>query len=182
MLKDNRGLSLVELLVSLAIFAVLLTTVFGFMVAGSRAYTRISDRLSLDLETELLLNSLCESLVDCNGTVSFQGRSLYVINTENGGHTAEVFTFSPGEGRLLFGSGAAQKERSEPLLFYTTVTASDLLSAHTTAFDIRPESADGSRLDSVHILIKLEKGADLYTAERSLALRNRPALGAVSTG
>lgn len=183
MIKDNRGLSLIELLVSLAIFSVVLTAVFGFMMAGSRAYTKISNRLSLDLEAELLLNRLSESMIDCNGTVWFQNRSLYVVNLGNSGYSAEIFTFKPEEGSIFYGSGAAKLEAAEPdLLFSTSVTAPDLLSQSIAVFDIRPESTDGRRLDSVHIFIKLTKGTDIYTAERSLALRNRPALGIVKTG
>lgn len=183
MKNDNRGFSLAELIVSIAIFAVVLTAVFDFMMAGSRAYTNVSDRLKLDLDAELLMNQLTEALIDCNGTVYYHDRSLYVINQEDSGYTAQVFTFRPEDNKIYFGSGTAEKTASGTSpRFTTTVTATDLLAENVAALEIQPVSRDSARISSVRIFIKLTKGTDIYTADKTLALRNRPVLGTVSGG
>lgn len=184
MKNDNRGLSLAELVVSLAIFAIVLTSVFSFMLAGSKAYTNISDRLSLDLDAELLMNQLTEYLIDCNGTVYYHDHNLYVVNQEeDGSYTAQVFAFRPDDKAIYFGSGTAKKiaSGSSPR-FSTTATATDLLAENVAALEVQPVSRDGARLSSVRIFFKLAKGTDIYTAEKALALRNRPVSGAVSGG
>lgn len=184
MKNDNRGLSLAELIVSLAIFAVVLTSVFGFMMAGSRAYTNVSDRLSLDLDAELLMNQLTEYLIDCNGTVYYQDQSLYIVNqAKDGSYTAKVFSFHPEDKALYFGSGTAKKVSSgSRLRFSTTAAGTDLLAQNVVSLEVQTVSQDGERLSSVRIFFKLAKGSDIYTADKTLALRNRPILGTVSGG
>ena len=63
MKRDNRGFTLVELIVCIAILSIVLAAAFGFMVAGSKSYTSVSNRLDLQLRARLAASQLTDRLI-----------------------------------------------------------------------------------------------------------------------
>ena len=58
MRRNNKGFSLVELIVALAIFAIAGVAVFGFMVNSSRLYQRTNVEVKLQYEQQLAVNQI----------------------------------------------------------------------------------------------------------------------------
>lgn len=75
---DQRGLTLVELLVSLAIAAVVALVVFGFMVIGAKTFTSTSSEVNLQHESQLAFNQMQDLIIDTALGVTY----TYI---ENGG-------------------------------------------------------------------------------------------------
>jgi prepilin-type N-terminal cleavage/methylation domain-containing protein len=89
--NDNRGLSLVELLVSVAILSVVLVMTFGFVIVSTNQYHKGNRDANLSNETQLLVARLEDLLlnagyvtVDASGSTTSDELSVYeyVSDTE----------------------------------------------------------------------------------------------------
>lgn len=61
---DNRGLTLVELLIAIAITSVVAVAIFGFIVVGARSFSSTSSDINIQHEAQLVFNQLQDLLVD----------------------------------------------------------------------------------------------------------------------
>lgn len=63
-MKNPKGYSLIELIVVVAILAIVGTAVFGFFLTSSRLYKNDSDEVNLQYESQLAVNQLENLLID----------------------------------------------------------------------------------------------------------------------
>lgn len=63
---NNKGYTLVELLVSMAITAVVVTIVISFLVTNSKNYTYASEEVNLQMESQTVMNQLYENIIEAN--------------------------------------------------------------------------------------------------------------------
>lgn len=67
MKRENRGLTLVELMITIAIVAIVIAAATSFMVTGSRSFTKGSADSNLQKEAELTVNQIEDMVIDVNG-------------------------------------------------------------------------------------------------------------------
>lgn len=180
MCKDNKGFTLVELIVSITIFAIVLAAVFGFMLAGSRTYNTVTNRLDLNLQAQLAMNQISDYIIDCNACLYYSGDRLYIINEgeTSGDYTANVFEYK-SDGCIYFGTGAATLN-STTGNFTCTVSTTDLLAKNVTGFATVPISSDGVNITSAVFTINFANKSASYSGKKTVALRNMPAIAEVS--
>ncbi len=174
MYKENKGFTLIELMISLTIFAVLVTAVFSFMLAGSRSYSSVTSRLNLDVQSQLSLNQLESYIIDCNAGLYYADNTLYIFNKGTSGtqYDVHVFKYDDASNQIKYGYGknAANLVGGS---FTCTVTASDLLAENVTAFSVTTVS-DGTRLISASVSLSMTSNSSSIDAQKTIALRNRP--------
>ena len=78
--RENKGFSLVELIVVIAIFSVIGVAVGGFMMAASRSYAVNANELNLQEEAQLVANQMQEMILDTAYGISYQ----YVVTDDTG--------------------------------------------------------------------------------------------------
>ncbi len=66
MIKQNKGLTLVELLCAIAIFSLVGTTVYSMMVISARNYQRDSVEIELQQEAQMTANTIQNLVMDAN--------------------------------------------------------------------------------------------------------------------
>lgn len=71
MLKDQRGLTLVELLIAIAIASIVTVSVGSFMVVGARTFTSTSSEVNLQHESQLAFNQLQDLVIDTTLGVTY---------------------------------------------------------------------------------------------------------------
>ncbi|MDO5574137.1 MAG: prepilin-type N-terminal cleavage/methylation domain-containing protein [bacterium] len=69
--KDNQGFTLVELLVSIAIAAIVAVSIAAFMIVGSRSYASTSSEVNLQYEAQLAFNQLQDLIIDTTLGVNY---------------------------------------------------------------------------------------------------------------
>ncbi|MDR0905899.1 MAG: prepilin-type N-terminal cleavage/methylation domain-containing protein [Oscillospiraceae bacterium] len=148
MRKDNRGLSLLELIIAFALLTVISAIMLGFMVAGSRMYRTVSGEVSLQIQSQIVMAQIREFVVDCNGEIAFSDGALTIINTD----ATHIFT--------LYGNK----------LHYN----GDELASNVTSFRAAFDYDYGAEptVKSVTIRLTLEKSGEEYSAMQVIALRN----------
>lgn len=175
-LKDNRGMSLVELIAVMAIMVILSSAVIGFMAAGVRQYQEARSEVSRQTEVQLVSNQLQELLIDTANGVRYDDarRELwaYTTETENGStvYTATKISWNTTKNQLLF-----SKYTYDPQVGggYNEIENSidQLLAENVSDF-----SADMSELNDKNIItfaIEITVRGKSYNTESTLNLRNK---------
>ena len=71
MKNNNSGLSLVELVVTMAVLAVASTAIMAFLNSGIRNYQRGKEEADIQYEAQLATNQIVELLIDANKGISY---------------------------------------------------------------------------------------------------------------
>lgn len=80
-IRNNKGLSFVELICAVAIFSTVMTIVGGAMVVSANSYSRGSDELGLQQEAQTTINLISNMVLDAF-SVSYSGGTLTIENTD----------------------------------------------------------------------------------------------------
>lgn len=73
MKKDQRGFTIVELLIAVAILAIVVAAVCSFILVGSRSYASANSDISVQQEAQLALNQMSDVLIDTTRSVNYAG-------------------------------------------------------------------------------------------------------------
>lgn len=103
MVKDQRGLTLVELLVALAIAMIVAVSVAAFMIVGARSFTSTSSEVNLQHESQLAFNQLQDLVIDTSLGIT------YAYMPADGSAEVKVLADESG-GSLLVPTDALQKK------------------------------------------------------------------------
>ena len=78
--KNNRGFTLVELIVSTAILGIIAVAAGAFMVAGTRTYSSLNYTVRLQYEAQLAMAQLQEYTIDCTEGIAWDASEtkLYI--------------------------------------------------------------------------------------------------------
>lgn len=70
-MKNNKGFSLVELLITIAILSIVLTTVTSVMLTGSKQFTKGNADANMQNQAQLVVNQIEDMIIDTNGGVDY---------------------------------------------------------------------------------------------------------------
>jgi len=174
MRQNNKGFSLVELIVALAIFAIAGVAVFGFMVNSSRLYQRTNVEVKLQYEQQLAVNQIRDMVVESDRGIYFDEASktlaLYGAAKQEGAATVypvTVVRYVESEQKMYYGikNFAALADVS-----FAAVDTTKLLAENVKAFkvDLTKVKNDKVLFDVTFIV-----GDKEQTAKETVALRNR---------
>ena len=201
MAEKQSGFTLVELLVSIAIFSIVSAAIFGFIVVGSRNYTTASTEINLQQEAQLALNQMSDVIIDTTRSVNYYG-----YPGEGSGGTAALkdadFSFEPAFKSLLLFNGEEKEEpdgtktvvpgsgndknyqfywdKADEELYFSEieVTETDFSSAEKVllAQHVREFSADLSQVEEkriVQVTMTFANGNKEYTTTNNITIRNK---------
>ena len=180
MKENNRGFTLIELIVSLLIFSIVVAAAFGFMLSGARSYSSVSKRLNLQVQSQLAMNQLNNYIIDCDTGICFENDTLYIINMKTDrSYSIDVFQYKAADQCIYYGTGIASENGGA---FTSTVSLTEKLSENVTGFSVATIISPGDLTEkavSAEITIKFTSGAVSDNYVRIIALRNRPAIVSV---
>ena len=96
--RENKGFSLVELIVVIAIFSVVGVVVGGFLFAASRSYSINANELNLQDEAQLVANQVQEMILDTAYGISYK----YIVTDETG---SELIDFMNNDATVALPEG-----------------------------------------------------------------------------
>lgn len=89
---DNRGFTLVELIVGIAILVIVAGAALGFMMTSTKTYKNVSDDVDLQEEAQIVMNQLETLVMNAGKGVNFMYKGKTI--TENPADSVEVEGFS----------------------------------------------------------------------------------------
>lgn len=165
MKKNNRGFTLVELIVSIAILGIIAVAAAGFLLAGTRSYTSVNYSVRLQYESQLVMSQIQNYVMNCNCGIAWENGTMYIVDTSDTGKTVNEIKLSGG--KLMYGTPAAAET--------ITDTAPDVMSEHVTGMTVTcTPNADTHRADTMQIKLQMKMGGKEYEATQTIALRNNP--------
>ncbi len=106
---NNKGLSLVEVLVALAISGIVMVVIFAFISSGTRFFNKQNNSINLQNELTEVSNSVSDALMQATALEIATSTDQLTIHTgeyalESGKY---VFTTGKGAARLIYWNGSS---------------------------------------------------------------------------
>ena len=174
--RNNEGFTLVEMIVAMAILAILVVFVMGFVSSGTHAFHSVYASVSLQTSAQMITNQLREYMIDCNGGICYATDALYVINiNDDGTITENLFTFNAADQTVNYARYSLASDGSTKIQ-----EDSGLMASHVTSMTVSTDSipvgssATSWETSAATVGVTLMRLGKTYTETETIALRNDP--------
>lgn len=175
MMRNNKGFSLIELIVAVAILAVAGVAIFGFVVNTSNSYSQTNKEVKIQYEQQLAVNQIRDMIVESDKGIYFDAASkslaLYGAVKKDGSgnksYPVTVIRFMQPDGKMYFGT---KEFSSVTEITFADVSTSKLLSENVTEFNV---DLTNVKKDKVQFQVTFTVGEKEQTVKETVALRNR---------
>lgn len=170
-MKNNKGYTLVELLVSVALLAIIMVEIFGVMQNSSKLYSNGTYEVELQTEAQQVIQQMNELMIDADHTISANYNAL--TNSDD-----ITISFN---GVAIYNIILSKSDPKYPygVLYYTK---QDLVDGSTTTpapipmaeyvHSISLNMADYDQNDFVTLSVSMNNGKYSYVANQTIYLRN----------
>lgn len=165
---DNKGITLMELVISMAIASLILTMLAFFIGGVSRSFQRSNEEVNLQMEAQVALNQISNQAMEAKDIIMPTDASdpdrRYIFQEYNN-IDAYVIIYKGSEKKLY-----AVK---------TTIPNAGTVSDFTDADNLLAEYVSDIKMvkdehdSTVTIDLKLSTGSENYTVSRQIKLRNK---------
>lgn len=167
-MKNNKGYSLVELLLTLVVFGFVMIGIVTIMRTTTVSYKDGNAEVTMQTEAQIVTNQIEELLVDATGTVTpgtmsagkFAGAKVLTINS-SGGNKHHI-ALESSENRLYYSQTGSDSDWS-------------LMAEYVKDFGVSGWSVDASNVNCdnmVTLYVEMEKSGYSYTAVKDVYFRN----------
>lgn len=179
---DRKGFTLVEVVVSLAIMAIVSGSVAAFIIAGNRSYIRGNNELTLQEEAQLAANQIIDLIIDVEKGINFTGSELRLYNEDNvcmlrwqgstgGADSNQVFLYEAENTWVDADNNPVSKDTDGAKLVVADPSAAEgaLLAQYVESF-----SVDLSELDNRKVVLNMTFAYEdrNYEISETIRLRN----------
>lgn len=193
--QKNGGFTLVELIVSIGILALVGIGIGTVAYQGVRQYRASGTEVSVQQEAQLTGNQLKNLIMDANDGVSEWGGSLnlYSYEAEADTRRKHVVTYDGEERKLLFTGYIEEKQADGSRVWKAEVNGTgECLAEYVSAFSVTLLDAEGrtvttaedrgsTKARQVRMRISYELDGKSYELDQTVALRNRVLAGNLGT-
>ena len=183
-MKDNKGFSLVEMIVSFAILAIAGLAVYGLMSTGTMHFKRTGSDVGLQYEQQVVVNKLRDVLLESSNALSYDDatKTLYVYNQEDMGPTAPGATTHTYKYKVtkIFLSGTELRQVSKIFDDISGTDGVDITSISDSDAKLLGEEVKDISFDLTYIsegkigfVITFESEGKELVSEQVVSLRNR---------
>jgi prepilin-type N-terminal cleavage/methylation domain-containing protein len=176
-IQGNQGFTLVELIISFAILAIMSGMIALIIQSSANTYMTISNDINLQYESQTALSQIENYVVDCNTAVATNGSKdvLYIfkkIDDGNGNDVYEGYKFAVDTTtkklKLYAPLPVASFDAANlsNFSFNSSQTMSDYVISFTA--NLAPDTK------SIEIIIGYQLGSRSYTGRQTIAFRNAP--------
>lgn len=199
MVKNNKGVTLVELIVAVAIMVIVGVAITGFVLMGTRQYRAANEEVNLQYEAQVSVNQIQDLLIDATNGVSYTLNDAMVLqDTEYVPATKESInkkvicaynceTVSGGgmESAIYTATEIKWDEASKTLVYSKyrydvradgTYSRQQIISDTLFAQYVEGFTADLSRIvsdNAVEVSIDYKCGSKRYSTNHTITLRNQ---------
>lgn len=170
---DNKGYTLIELVVSMLITAIVITIIISFMSTNSSSYNYVSENINLQIESQTVMNQLNDIILEANWIdkrdIGSDCKAMIIYNTVD----ADVVLLNKPAEKLYLIEDLTESELST----LASVSYSDednLMATHVTELSFSPEDKDDLLQNSqICLTVDFTAGSQAYHIERNIKFRNR---------
>lgn len=169
--RNNKGMSLLELVIAMAISAIVILMIVSFISAAFRVFRKTNDEVNLQMEAQTAINQLANILMEAKKVEKSTIVERYRIdNIDLAGYSDYAIVFDDSANELYL---VEYNPASLPSgITYENIPYSktqNLLAEYVDEFRITPDNAEGS-IQSIYL--KLTLGNETYSITKQVDLRN----------
>lgn len=195
MRKNQKGFTLVELIIAVAILAIVTLSICGFIVVSSRSYTSANTDIMLQQEAQLALNQMSDVIIDTTDSLNYgdgtqnvlkdsefgaepSQKILVVANKKdsNNDNPSYWFCWDKDDQVIYFNTSDDVINDSNPKPTFDD-TKKAVLAQHVKEFRLDISQFEENRV--VMISMIFENGDRQYTTSNNVTVRNRIALNKI---
>ena len=162
--SNNKGFSLVELIVSLAIVMIVGGSIVSFLLAGSNSYASVITNTDLQEEAQLVVNQISDMVITAEKAVNFNN-SAKKLEVFNENEKYEI-VFKDADMRLYY-----NKFNTRPGTRDFDIVSADVLMAENVA-DFWADVSKAESTNKISIKIVFESKSNTYEKKETITLRN----------
>ena len=175
---DHKGMSLIELIISMTIAVIVVVMIITFISGASRAFRRTNDEVNLQFEAQTAGNQLAKLIMEAKKvsdtiTVTAEEDYRYVIDSLDLAEYSDYVIIFRKDLHKVYLVEMAEDQTPDSIEFDEESFDKDyLLAEYVTDFRIRPVTVTNPAICMVNIEIKLGLGDDTFEIEKKVKLRN----------
>lgn len=197
MKRNNKGFSLVELLVSFAILGIVSVIIGIILTSGSNMFTKNKKALSLQYKTQVASAQLHNHLQNCNAGIAADDNSLWAAHKEDDNNgEIYIFTLDDDENTVYLrtfdvevtvdDTGAKTVEvnyegesgPADPVNSITSAVIADCVAqpfcSCVDSWQIATGPSGGTYAEFATVTLNLEQEGSTYSRKTVESFRNRP--------
>lgn len=163
---NNAGISLIEILITIAILGVVGGIVIGFLQSGTKSYQNTDREVDMQYDAQVLLNQVGDYVINANSGLKQKGNTVYIYNTNENTLETEILSWQKP---ILYYEKTEKVNETE-----STVVDKTVLSKNVSWFSVDLAKADAER--KVNAELTLQKDQKTYEATATWNLRNSVAV------
>lgn len=163
--KNQKGFSLIELLCTVAIFSIVITSVGTAMVVSARSYQNGSVELDLQQQAQITSNLLTNLIIDSDEVVQASGDTLTVRKVESGENVTYQIYYSGADETIYYISSA------------DATSTPRVLAEYVTGFTVSQDTAGGN----VDFALEFTENGRSYKSDYHVTPRNGVSSGGMVT-
>ncbi len=201
-IKNNKGLSLIEMIVAVAIISIVIVTVTSFMVTGTKLFGSSHDEIRKQERAQLAVSTIENRVIDANKGVTCREdadrKVLTIYNLDSDGTTRlfEYFVYDIADQKIYYLSSTGTEitdfgsiDKSEVVAENVTdfkllqkgeskaaptgyVSATPNPSATPKATSIAVATSAANKKQQVEIAIEITDKGGSFTSNKTVAMRN----------
>lgn len=149
---DNRGLTLVELLCSVAILSIVGMTISSVLIVSADSYDRSNSEIQAQQEAQLVANQIDDLLIDATADVNYDTSAEPTLTIKQGGITHTV---------VLKGDE----------LYYSNGVDEQLLASGVRDFDV--DDTEFTERGYIKLKMKMDRKSQTYESVFTITARNK---------
>lgn len=183
-IKDNQGITLVELIIGMAITSIVIGAIVMFMSAGSRGYQSAQSEISLQTETQTIMNQIRARVLAGNNTQYDDTSHVLTIYHSDGNaattaDAVELIWFNNiNHNMYLYLTTISQKDTVLTDIRNGVVREDNLMGEHVSGFKVTPPDlftfeSTGTSGTTITVELEMNYNNRNFSLSEDMKLRNR---------
>lgn len=198
--RNNKGLTLLEMIISVAIMSIVIVTITSFMVTGTKLFGASNNEIKLQQEAQLALSNVENRIIDTKRGIRCDDDGTQVIltvfNEKTGTDAKEYIVWNKNDKKIYYASSAFD-------VTLTTFPTNEVLASNVEKFDVimknaasgatttpepsvtavpsitaEPSNSPVKVQPKVEIVVEVKEKGRTFTSQKVVTFRNNIALGA----
>lgn len=161
---ENRGFSLIELIVTVAILAIVGGIIAAFMLSSTRVYQSADSEVNLQYEAQIAMNQIKNYVMEANEGITSNGNQYLIDSNRNDDFIEDVLTWDETEQAIYY------EQIKNPQSSKETLVEKTKLVDYVDDFSMDFSKADDE--NKVAISLKMACGEKEYKTATTVNLRN----------